>query len=89
MSSVPVPLPLVSAAAVFCGPRGAVTQLAHTRGVYRQTLYREAHAVAQAIDPDRATALAAGQRRHRAALQAELDSLRQQRAHDVVWWWCS
>jgi hypothetical protein len=84
MSSLPVPLPLASAAAVFCGPHGAVTRLAHTRGVFRQTLYREAHAVAVAIDPLRLQATAAHQRQQLAALQAEIDSLRQKLRHAVV-----
>jgi hypothetical protein len=78
MSSLAVPPPIASAAAVFCGPYGAVTRLAQTRAVFRQTLYREAHAVARAIDPDRAAALVARQRQQHAALQAEPDSLRQQ-----------
>jgi hypothetical protein len=84
MSSLAVPPPLASAAVVFCGPHGAVTRLAHARGVFRQTLYREAHAVALAIDPDRLQAAAARQRQQRAALQAEIDSLRQQLRRAVV-----
>jgi hypothetical protein len=84
MSSIPVPLPLVSAAAVFCGPHGAVTRLAQARGVFRQTLYREAHAVADALDPLREDALASRQRQQTAALQADIDSLRQQLRHAVI-----
>ena len=52
MSSISVPHRVASAAAVLCGRYGDVTRLAHERGVFRQTLYREAHAVARALDPD-------------------------------------
>jgi hypothetical protein len=64
------PPPLASAAVVFYGPHGAVTQHAAQRGVPRPTLYREAHAVVRALDP--------GPR------QQELARLRQQQAdlHD-------
>lgn len=42
---------LASAAVVFYGPQGAVTRHAACRGVPRQTLYREADAVLQTLDP--------------------------------------
>ncbi len=71
LSSIPVPLPLASAAAVFCGPHGAVTRLAQTRGVFRQTLSREAHAVADAIDPLRLQAAAARQRQQQSTQRPE------------------
>jgi hypothetical protein len=60
------PAPLASAAVVFFGHHGAVTQHAAQRGVPRPTLYREADAVVRALDP----------RPH----QEELQRLRQQRA---------
>ena len=72
MSSLVVPPPLASAAAVFCGPRGAVSRLAHQRGTSRQRLYREAKAVAGAIDPRRQAARCAAQGRQRDRLRAEL-----------------
>ena len=72
MSSVVVPSLLASAAAVFCGPRGSVSRLAHQRGTSRQRLYREAHAVAGAIDPQRQAARYAFHHRQRDQLQAEL-----------------
>jgi hypothetical protein len=45
------PAPLASAAVVFFGHHGAVTQHAAQRGVPRPTLYREADAVVRALDP--------------------------------------
>jgi hypothetical protein len=44
------PTPLASAAVVFFGHYGAVAALASQRGVHRQTLYREAHSAAAAVD---------------------------------------
>jgi hypothetical protein len=41
---------IASAAAVLWGRHGAVTHLAQQRGVRRQTLYREAHAVVAAVE---------------------------------------
>ena len=49
MSMVAIPQPLASAAVVFFGPHGAVSQQARQRGVCRQRLYREAHAVVRAV----------------------------------------
>jgi hypothetical protein len=42
--------PLASACAVFFGPHGAVADAARRRTTSRQTLYREADRVAQAVD---------------------------------------
>jgi hypothetical protein len=64
MLTLPLPPALASAAVVFYGPHGAVTQQAAHRGVPRPTLYREAHAVVRALDPQ--------------PHQEELDRLRQQ-----------
>jgi hypothetical protein len=49
MASIPPPPPLASAAVVFFGRHGAVSRLARRRGVCRQRLYREAHALAHAV----------------------------------------
>src|SRR6266513_603620 len=84
MSSLPVPLPIASAAAVFCGRRGDVTRLAQTRGVFRQTLYRQAYAVAQVVTPTATPTLVADLRQHIAQLQAEVAHLRQQLRDAVV-----
>jgi hypothetical protein len=51
--------------------------LAHHRGVFRQTLYREAKAVVDALAPDRSAAALAALRCRVAALQDEVDHLRQ------------
>ena len=50
MPSIAVLPGLASAAAVFAGPHGAVSRLARQRGVCRQALYREAHAVRAALE---------------------------------------
>ncbi len=84
MCSLPVPPPITSAAAVFCGPHGAVTRLARTRGVFRQTLYREAHQVVAALDPAPTAALVASLRQQIASLQAQVDQLQQQVAQALV-----
>jgi hypothetical protein len=62
--------PLASACAVFFGPHGAVADAARRRTTSRQTLYREADRVAQAVDGSAA-------RQQVEALQAEGDALRQ------------
>jgi hypothetical protein len=49
MSNIAAPPQIASAAAVFYGRHGDVTRLARQRGVCRQRLYRDAHAVAAAI----------------------------------------
>jgi hypothetical protein len=51
MPSLMPPVRFASAAVVFYGPQGAVSQYAARRGVSRQTLYREADAVIRALDP--------------------------------------
>src|SRR4051812_41773701 len=84
LSSLPVPPPIASAAAVFCGPHGAVTRLAHDRGVFRQTLYREAHAVVDALDTQPHAALVADWRGQLAALKGQADQLRCQLRRAVV-----
>jgi len=51
MATLLPPVRFTSAAVVFYGPQGAVSQYAAQRGVSRQTLYREADAVLSALDP--------------------------------------
>src|SRR3954469_13067168 len=84
MSNLSVPLRLASAAAVFCGRYGDVTHLANDRGVFRQTLYREAHAVARALDPDPDSAVLAQLRQRLAQALAEQTRLQQQLAQATV-----
>ncbi len=84
MCSLPVPPPIASAAAVFCGQQGDVSRLARTRGVFRQTLYREAHGVVAALDPAGPSALVGRLRQQMAALQAQVDQLQQQLQQALV-----
>jgi hypothetical protein len=51
MATLLPPVRFTSAAVVFYGPQGAVSQYAAQRGVSRQTLYREADAVLSALNP--------------------------------------
>lgn len=78
MFSLPLLPALSSASAVFAGRYGDVTRLAQSRGVFRQTLYREAHAVADALDPHRQAAAQDSWRQRLAQLQAQGEQLRQQ-----------
>jgi hypothetical protein len=59
-----IPQRIASAFAVFCGQYGDVTQMANDRERSRQSLYREAQQVAQAVDG--------------AATQAHIDELQRQ-----------
>ena len=79
-----VPQHVASAAAVLCGRYGDVTRRAQQRGVFRQTLYREAHAVARALDPQPAHAAQEDWRQRLAQAQAELTRLKQQLAQATV-----
>jgi hypothetical protein len=45
-----IPQRIASAFAVFCGQYGDVTQMAQDREQSRQSLYREADQVAEAVD---------------------------------------
>ncbi len=72
MSTLPPQLRIANTAAVCDGPYGAVTQHAKRSGVSRQTLYRDAPKVLQAVDGSDA------QRRFQ-DLQDEIDRLRAER----------
>jgi hypothetical protein len=61
-----IPQRIASAFAVFCGQYGDITKLAEDREQSRQSLYREAEQVANAVDG--------------AAAQARIDELQQQLA---------
>lgn len=84
MCSLPVPPPIASAAAVFCGRHGDVSRLARTRGVFRQTLYREAHLLAAALDPAPAAARTEHLRQQVASLQAQVDQLQGQLRQAII-----
>src|SRR5262245_60220516 len=77
VSSLSLPHRVASAAAVFCGRYGDVTRLANDRGVFRQTLYREAYAVARVLDPGQAPAALANLRQHLSEALAERRRLQQ------------
>jgi hypothetical protein len=81
--SLPFLPALTSTLTVFSGQHGAVSRLAHQRGVFRQTLYREAHAVQNALDPDRQAAALAPWQQQIASLKAQVQELRQH-LHDTV-----
>ena len=76
MLSIPQAPDVASAAAVFCQPRGAVTRLARLRGASRQSVYRQAHAVHQAVAGTRCRRRLADLRRRLAAAAAAGDALR-------------
>ena len=84
MCSIPDAAPIASAAAVYCGPRGAVSRLAAQRGVHRQVVYREAHAVARTLEPCGPGQELAELRQRLADLQAQLDQLHARLAQAVV-----
>jgi hypothetical protein len=81
--SIPACQALASAAAVFHGRYGDVTTLARQRGVFRQTLYREAHAVHRHLHapPDPTPQKL---RRRLDQQQQRLDHLQQQLRHAPV-----
>jgi hypothetical protein len=84
---VPTLLPpacLASAAVVCYGAHGAVTWYAAGRGVRRQTLYREAHAVIQALDPRPYQEEIARLRQQLADLRAQHEHLQRRLASAVV-----
>ena len=84
MTTLLPPPALASAAVVFFGPQGAVSQHAARRGVCRQTLYREADATVRALDPRPQAEERARWRQQLADLQAQCADLRRRLAGAVV-----
>jgi predicted metal-dependent hydrolase len=84
MSTLAFPVPIASAAAVFCGRHGDVSHLARRRGACRQTLYREAHAVAQAVAPAHEAPALTSLRQEITRLRTAVAHLQQQLRHAVV-----
>lgn len=81
--SIPAAQALASAAVVFHGRYGDVTALARQRGVFRQTPYREAHALHRHLrTPDDPSLPELRQRLDQQ--QQRLDHLQQQLRHAVV-----
>jgi hypothetical protein len=70
-----IPRRIASAFAVFCGHYGDVTKMAHDREQSRQSLYREAEQVAEALDGAVARAQIEGLQRQVAERQAAVTAL--------------
>jgi hypothetical protein len=83
VSSIPALRRLASAAAVFLGHHGAVSDLARQRGVFRQTLYREADAAHDAL-ADQPGPQRRALRQRLAQQRQHSDPLRQQLGQAVV-----
>ena len=78
-----IPQRIASAFAVLCGRYGDVTQMAHDREQSRQSLYREAQQVAEAVDGTVALARIEELQRQLAERQAEVQALQTRLKHAV------
>jgi hypothetical protein len=78
-----IPQRIASAFAVLCGQYGDVTQMAKDRERSRQSLYREAGQVAEAVDGSVAQAQVEDLRRQLAERQAEVKVLQERLNHAV------
>jgi hypothetical protein len=78
-----IPQRIGSAFAVLCGQYGDVTKMAHDREQSRQSLYREAEKVAEAVDGAVTQAQVEDLRRQLAARQAEVMALETRLKHAV------
>jgi hypothetical protein len=78
-----IPQRIASAFAVFCGRYGDVTQLAQDREQSRQSLYREAEQVAEAVDGAAVQAQIAELQRQLAEQQATIRALETRRKQAV------
>jgi len=74
---------IASAFAVLCGQYGDVTKMANGRERSRQSLYREAQQVADAVDGAAAQARIDGLQRQLAGQRAEVHALRERLKHAV------
>ena len=70
-----IPQRIASAFAVFCGRYGDVTAMAHDRERSRQSLYREAEQVVEAVDGAAAQARVEDLQRQLAEQRAEVQAL--------------
>lgn len=77
------PQRIASAFAVLCGQYGDVTKMAKGRERSRQSLYREAERVADAVDGAAAQARIDGLQRQLAEQRAEVQALRERLSHAV------
>jgi len=78
-----IPQRIASAFAVLCGQYGDVTEMAKDREQSRQSLYREAQQVAEAVDGAAAQAQIDDLQRQLAERQAEVDVLQERLKHAV------
>jgi hypothetical protein len=78
-----IPQRIASAFAVLCGPYGDVTAMAKDREQSRQSLYREAQQVAEAVDGAVAQARIEELQRQLADRQAEVKALETRLRHAV------
>jgi hypothetical protein len=83
--TLPPPAPLASAHVVFFGHYGDVSALATQRGVSRQTLYREAHAVVRALDAQTQRPPDDDLRQRLTDLQTRLGEAERRLAAAVLW----
>lgn len=74
---------IASAFAVFCGQYGDVTEMARSREQSRQSLYREAEQVANAVDGAAAQTCNDEQEQQIVELRAEIQALHERRKHSV------
>jgi ATPase subunit of ABC transporter with duplicated ATPase domains len=78
-----IPQLIASAFAVVCGQYGDVTKMARSREQSRQSLYREAEQVADAVDGAAAQARNDEQQQQIAELRAEIQALQERSKHTV------
>ena len=78
-----IPQRIASAFAVLCGRYGDVTKMAKDREQSRQSLYREAEQVANAVDGTAARALIDELQRQLAEQRAEVQALQERLRHAV------
>ena len=78
-----IPQRIASAFAVLCGRYGDVTEMAKDREQSRQSLYREAEQVAEAVDGAAAQARIDELQRQLAERQAEVQALQERLKHAV------
>src|ERR1035437_5092706 len=78
-----IPQLIASAFAVVCGQYGDVTKMAKDREQSRQSLYREAEHVANAVDGAAAQARDDEQQRQIVELRAEIQALQERSKHTV------
>jgi hypothetical protein len=78
-----IPQRIATAFAVFCGHYGDVTKMAQDRDRSRQSLYREARQVADAVDGTTAQAQIDELQRQLAQRQAEVRALQERLKHVV------